>query len=479
VRSRFVILVGCVVAAVCLNGAAVETPSKFVAEPAKQVPVVYDVDVVVAGGGISGVFAALAAAEEGASTVLIDRFGSVGGNIGPGMTSPEACHTLTDGSKVMYKGAPRDSVLGDKASQIKKYADRFFAIKPDDKQRYMADSNLASYVAFSLLKEAGVKLILSGYVADPIIENGRVCGVFVETKSGRQAVTAKVVIDATGEADIARRAGAGVIYPSNTRELDTHSPTGMGISAVVAGIDPEKLDRKKAGSFTWQKDIDDLAQVVCNGLDDIGPEKYLQGIKAELVRPQLKVDAGNAEHISALEAGIRMFIFEYVQRCRKEIPGCENAYLLVIAPYFGARGGPCIAGLYTMTTEDCRQGRRFDDVIYLYGEAFALRYTGAQGKHKWADVPYRVMIPEKLNGLIAVGRSASCIPDTLLRARESMMFLGQAGGIAAAMAAKNKIEPRDIDVKKLQEKLLAAGFYLGDEDRLKELNLNIVLKDEK
>jgi len=448
-----------------------KSPSSFVTEPVKRVAIVYDVDVVVAGGGISGVFAALAAADEGASVVLIDRFGSVGGNIGPGMTSPEACYTLTDGSKVMYKNAPRDSVLGGKSSQIKKFADKFFALKLDENQRYMADSNLASYVAFRRLEEAGVRMMLSAYVADPIMENGKMCGVFVETKSGRQAVKAKVVIDATGEADLARRAGAAVIYPSNTEELDSHSPTGMGISAIVAGIDSEKLDREKANWFPMQKDIGELAQVTCSKLSNIGPEKYLMGIKAELVRPQLKVDAGNAEHISALEAGMRMFIFEYVQRCREEIRGCENAYLLVIAPYFGARGGPCIDGEYTLTTQDCREGRRFDDVIYVYGETLALRYTGAQGEYKWADVPYRVMIPKRLDGLIAVGRSASCIPDTLLRAREGVMFLAQAGGTAAAMAVKQDVEPRNIDVKELQKKLLAAGYYLGDENRLKALNL--------
>ena len=465
-----IILLGCL-SSRCAAAEA-KNNADSVREPAKKVPVVYDVDVAVAGGGIGGVFAALAAADQGATVVLIDRFGAVGGNIGPGMTSPEACYTLTDGSQVIYKGAPRDSVLGGKSRDIQKFADFFFANKFDDKERYMADSNVSTYAAFSLLEEAGVKLMLSTYIADPIVKNGKVCGVFVETKSGRQAVRAKVVIDATGEADIARRAGAAILYPSNTRELDTHSPTGMGISAVVAGIDPEAFDPKKAKEFSWQKDIGDLAQVVCNGLDNIGPEVYLQGMKAEVVRPAVKVDAGNAEHISALETGMRMFIFEYVQRCRKEIPGCENAYLLTVAPYFGARGGPCIEGLYTLTTADCREAKRFDDAIYVYGSAQALRLMGSQGKkHEYTDVPYRVMIPKKLDGLIAVGRSASSIPDTLLREREGVMFMGQAGGVAAAMAAKEGIQPRQVNVKALQKKLLEMGIFLGDEARLAELGL--------
>ena len=100
-----------------------------------------------------------------------------------------------------------------------------------------------------------------------------------------------------------------------------------------------------------------------------------------------------------------------------------------------------------------------------------LRYTGEHGGYKWADVPYGVMIPKKLDGLIAVGRNASCIPDTLLRNREGVMYMGQAGGTAAAMAAREGINPRDVDVKALQKKLLQMGVFLGDETRLSELGL--------
>ncbi len=448
-------------------------PSKYVLEPAKRVPVAYDVDVVVVGGGIGGVFAALAAAREGADTVLIERFGTVGGNLGPAMNSPEDSYTLEEGGHVLYKGAPMDPVKGDKAGLVREFADRYFAIKPDKTKRFMADSNIGVHVAFNMLKEAGVKMMLSAYAADPIMENNKVRGVFVENKSGRQAVRAKVVIDATGEADIARRAGASILWPSNTWELDHHSPTGMGIWAMVGGIDRKKLDVKKSQEISLTQDIGGIAEINSGGLMTwpAGPDENLACIKAQLVRPHPKVDAANAEHISLLEVGVRQCIFEYVQRCRKEVPGCENAYLLFIAPFLGARGGPCIEGEYTLTANDCRAGKLFDDVIYVYGEGNALRYAGEHGGFVWADVPYRVMIPKKLDGLIAVGRSASGYPDTLLRIREGVMVMAQAGGTAAAMAAKENINPRNVNIKQLQKKLLQAGFYLGDEKRLAELGL--------
>jgi len=478
-RHRFVISIICIFMVVSLNAAAVANSSSFVTEPAKRVPVIYDVDIVIAGGGLAGVTAALAAAREGASVVLIERFGNVGGNIGPGMNSPE--NELIDMSKVWKKGAPMESVLGDPAGIHKEYITRFLAMKPDKIKRFMGDANISAYLALKMLKEAGVTLMLSTYVADPILEKGKVCGVFVENKSGRQAVKGKVTIDATGEADLARRAGASILYPKKSyHEQDPHAPTGMGIWALVAGIDPNKCDYGKTIELRGQEDIGGLAEVSCWGLQGwANPDKTLAGIKAQLVRPHEKVDAGNGQHISILEAGVRMYVFETVQRFREKVPGCEGAYLLFIAPYLGVRGGPCIDGAYTLTFEDCIEGKRFDDVIYIYGQAHALRYTCKQGQCKWTDVPYRVMIPEKLEGLIAVGRSASGTPDTLLRQRDAVMYMSQAGGIAAAMAAKNRINPRDIDVKKLQKKLLAAGFYLGDKDRLKELKLNVTSKNMK
>lgn len=442
-----------------------------VREPARDVPVVYDVDVVVAGGGISGVFAALASAREGAKTVLIERFGAVGGSFGPGMNSQEGA--LADHSRdEMVKGAPNDAVKGDVVGLPKEFADLYFSLEPNTPSRFLADSNKASYVAMKMLKEAGVTMMLSAYVSDPVMEGNRVRGVFVENKSGRQAVKAKIVIDATGEADVSRRAGAPMLYPKGSyHDFDSHAPTGMGMWAMIAGIDPKRYKGVPESDAQWTKDIDDLAQVKCGGLDEVGPEREMAGIKAQLVRPHPKVDAGNAEHISALEAGVRMYIFEFVQRCRKNVPGCENAYLLFVAPYLGSRGGPCIEGEYTLTVQDCREGKRFDDVIYVYGEPRALRWTGEHGGFQWTDVPYRVMIPRRIDGLMAVGRSASGIPDTLLRNREGVMYMGQAGGTAAAMAAAGGIEPRAVNVTELQKKLLKAGFYLGDEDRLAELKL--------
>ncbi|MBN2269160.1 MAG: FAD-dependent oxidoreductase [Sedimentisphaerales bacterium] len=454
------------------NGQVARCPaSTYVLEPAKCVPVAYDADVVVAGGGFSGIAAALATARQGAKTVLIERQGAVGGSFGPGMHFQKVF--LQDDPNTYIKGAPYDYVKGEVTAITREFAENFFALHAGRKSCSLADSKLCSYMTLKMLKEAGVELMLCCYACDPIMQNNKVCGLFVENKSGRQAVRAKVVIDATGEADICRRAGAPILRPKESyHEYDSHAPTGIGIWAIVAGIDGERLDDSKVVEISWKEGIDDLAEVTCDGLRKLAPDPSLRAIKVQLVRPHPKVDAGDAKHISALEAGIRKYVIDFVERCRKHVPGCENAYLLYIAPYLCARGGPCIEGEYTLTMPECYEGKKFDDVIYVYGEAHALRWQAEQKvPFKWTDVPYRVMIPRKVDGIIAVGRSASCIPDTLLRICESVIYMGQAGGTAAALCVRNDVEPRDLNVKQLQKKLLADGFYLGDENRLAELGL--------
>jgi hypothetical protein len=184
-----------------------------------------------------------------------------------------------------------------------------------------------------------------------------------------------------------------------------------------------------------------------------------------------ELDAANGLHISALEAGIRLHIIEMARFWRRYVPGFEQSSLAVIAPFLGSRGGPCIEGEVTLTMEDCLLPRRFPDVTYLYGDGRALKRTCEEGRPAWVDVPYRVMVPKRLDGLLATGRSASCIPDTLLRNRMAVMVMGEVTGIAAALSAKAGVRPRDLDVRVLQWALLDTGFHLGDRHRLKELGL--------
>ena len=482
----------------------------YATEPEKRSRVVYDADVAVAGAGVSGVFAAIAAARNGARTVLVERFGSVGGNIGPGMIVQGhmiggRAHETVDYESTVY---PKLYGIG------REFVDRYVAlggrnIPPSTTPNYPGDASVAGFVALCMLEESGVHLLLSTYVADPILDGNRVGGLFVENKSGRQAVTAHVVIDATGEADVARRTPAPILYPKTTyHEIDGHAPTGMGLYFLIGGVDWEKYDAGVEQAETSEEDSawgretlgEDMArrhlQVLpfmrraatesCDlqGSVDLGGASVgitlgaiapggTPGTAEGRIVPQRveELDAGDGLHISALESRLRAQAFKAAYFWKQHVPGFENSSLLCIAPFLGCRGGPCIEGQYTLTMDDCRAGRRFDDVLYLYGEFRALRYTGEQGQCKWTDFPYRVMLPRKIDGLLAVGRCASGIPDTLLRNRMAAKVMGQAAGTAAALAARKGISPKELNVKELQALLLDAGFYLGDKRRLEELNL--------
>ena len=491
----------------------------FVTEPEKQIPVLHDVDVVVAGGSVSGVFAAMASARMGAETVLVERFGSVGGNMGPGMIVGGSLASGRPHPKAHHQAGVYPGFMGIPKEFIERHASLGGgSIPPYSSGNYLRDSNIASYTAMKMLEESGTTLVLSAFASDPIMAGDRVRGLFIENKSGRQAIKAKVVIDATGDADVARRAGAPILYPqAGSHEVDGHSPTGMGLYFVIGGVDWEKYNtfarqyEASAEEIAWADEtlgekkslkyrhllsflkeavekgeyeppvIEDLCgkrieiQVLIARTPKWKTEVPLDGTMAiggvSPGRIHEEIDTGDGTHISKLEAKLRTSAFEFAQLYRDYVPGFENSYLLLIAPFLGARGGPCIEGEYTLTMEDCRAGRRFDDVTYLYGEFRALRYTCEQGECKWTDMPYRVMLPKKIDGLIAVGRSASGIPDTLLRNRMAVKHMGQAGGTAAALTAKKDISPKELDIKELQRTLIDSGFYLGDLSRLQELGL--------
>ena len=478
---------------------------RVVIEPEKSVPVVYDVDVVVAGGGIAGVMAALAAARNGAKTLVIDRFGSLGGNMGPGLWAGGSLHLALlptegddEGALVNVEGMgglPEELVRRALAwrldeSQLAEDEEQHFNV-PGRRlgSDYFMDAQSVSYVAFKMMEEEGVDVMLSTFVADPILEGNKVVGLFVENKSGRQAVSAKIVVDATGDADVVRRAGMPTHWSGGN--------PGIGLFYALGSVDwksfqraMEAQDKLSAVDRTWMEEVMNVELgYSTHGLESLvpyarkawesGTYRIVQRINGDgrivtrsfkapqhgLVRSRAEtngtLDPGDGMQMSVLERRVREYIFETVQFFKAYLPGFSNCYLHTIAPYLGARGGRWIEAEVPISGDDVQAGRRFDDVIYLY-------YDGRAGTA--TDIPYRALIPKKVDGLIASGRSA--VPRSPnFRARYSMLLMGQAAGIAAALCIKKGIKPRDLDVKELQRMLVRWGCPLGNEERLMELGL--------
>ena len=439
-------------------------------EPEKKIPVVYEVDVAVTGAGCAGVFAALAAARSGADTVLIDRFNVPGGMLGPGWRPPGGRLKAVSTTEKMPEanvGLPLEFVKRLEALGFAEEGSGIYVPK-----NWMTESMATSYLLLKVLKEAKVKLLLSTWASDPMLEEGTVKGVLIENKSGRGAVKAKVTIDATGEADLARRAGAPIIYPElGYHEMDVHAPTRIGNQYAVLGVDWKKyetyLSENKIDPF--EKDPDDPDPV------SVPPPRWqFDGIAFGMAgrKPTHTpgVNAGDGLHISELDAAFHINIFEKVEYWKKHVPGFENAALLAASPFLGARGGPCIEGEYVMTMDDVLAGRQFPDNLCLFQFRYP-RPDGTRPDSKLTEFPYRCMIPKTLEGILCVGRSASSIPDTLLRGRGMVSIMGQAAGTAAAMAVRQKVALRKLDIKPVQKILVEAGLYLGEPERLKELGL--------
>ncbi|MAG34840.1 MAG: hypothetical protein CL878_01100 [Dehalococcoidia bacterium] len=482
-----------------------------VVEPEKRVPIAHDVDVAVVGAGLSGLYSAIAAGRQGVKTLLIDRFAILGGNLGPAM--------IVAGSVYGEAGV---TLPGGLAGIPKELVTQMEELRGSPNSDYADQSNIISYLGTKMCEDAGVELLLGVWASDPIIEGSRMTGLFVEGKSGRAAVRARVVIDGSADADVARRAGVPIITdfaadpahalligPNYLRpEYEVWNDTA--ILYVMADVDFDRYkafcdnpvtlseaDRawlENADQFPWREpDFPDPLVPLFRQAWESGEYRFQKTVEptVHITIPNIapgdpsvsrllstRVNMGgtirrdDTKQHSRLEAAIRVHVFETVQFFRRYVPGFEKTYLLFMAPYLGSRGGPHIDGEYTITPQDAFTGKKFDDVLYVNTHA-AQPHSG--GELSGFDTPYRSLLPKGLDGLLVTGRASAYLrrghDPGATRARPALQQMGEAAGVAAAIAVQDGVTPRHIDIKKLQRHLLSQGFYLGDDKRLTALGL--------
>jgi len=487
-------------------------------EVKKSVPVVCEVDVLVVGSGIAGSTAAVTAAREGARTMVVDRFGYPGGNMGPGLIGGAPNLELPESmAKTGLPGIP-----GELVRRCERYCNNARLLS-----HYFRDSPVISYVWLKMMQESGVELMFNTYAADPIMEGDKVTGLLVENKSGTQAIKAEVVIDATGDADVAFRAGApldkgsslfnpGVYFAMANVDVEKYEKEAvqkeLGAEDLrwVENLDPVVGKRLKflkplipyyrkaweSGEYKFIRKIDNRWNILCDhGIfrsvsgwqyvpDPLRKGKYgilgaLVGIWGPTDRQDVET-SGSASLMNKLEVSSRIYIFETAQFLRKYVPGFEESYLHFVAPYFHARGGRSIVSEYSLTMKDVQEQQRQDDVVFIadqhsFPQGFDRVVTGDEVygyiPERTFDFPYRQLLPKKIKGLLAAGRSAIIQPPET-RVRWMVFLMGQAAGAAAALAVKKGVIPRKLDVKELQS-LLYHNYQVpfGDKERLRELGL--------
>lgn len=429
----------------------VQPGAQVVLESPRRTPVAADVDVLVIGGGPTGVGAALAAAREGARTLVIERQGMLGGVWTAGLLNP------------LFDFHRKGWIVDDLIQRLKK-ANAWIAWKFS----WSFDIEAMKLLLETMFAEARAQYWYQSLVVDTIVERGRVRGAIVESKSGREAVLAKVVVDCSGDGDAAAR--AGVPYQLGRAADSACQP--MTLMFEIDGVGPWV---QKSAVDLYDRMTEAIQQHHLKVSLPYGRVNYAPWI-ISVPRPGgAVVQATHVYRMNPLDvrdltratAQARRQADDIVSVLRK-IPGLENVRLLETAPAIGVREARHLVGRYTLTLDDLRAGRKFDDAV-TFG-AFGVDIHEVQRGEKSAhgtkirayEIPYRCLLPESLRGLLFAGR---CISGTheahaSYRVTGTCMAMGQAAGLAAAMAAAEGKSPDEIDGAALRHALAQRGVGL-------------------
>lgn len=452
---------------------------KTINEPARQIPVINEVDVLVVGGGPAGIMAAQAAAKvEGTKVMLIESRGFLGGNMTIGL--PLLGFLGRKGNEII-KGLPIQFV---ERLREKGLATHHRAC-PLHVSLTMIDPEGTKRLCWQIMEECGVEVLMYVFCADVIMDGDTVKGVIIESKRGREAILAKTVVDCTGDGDIAYRAGAEMLYGN---EKGIAQPPTLMFS--MRGVDSLKL-RNAVADHPETYDIDYIPNEFFRPMDNctfVGFRNQVkkareEGFKIPVERTIFMTGMApdewwvNMSRVNGIDAtdpaqytrGEQVCIEqndEIVRYLKKYIPGFENAYVDRVAPFMGIRETRRIVGEYTLTEQDIFDCQRFDDVVAVASYPVDLHHpVGGDCSLYWCpdcyDIPYRTLLPKKIDGLIMAGRdiSATHLALASVRVMGPAMCIGEAAGKAAALSVADGVSPRDLDVAKLQQALREEGVY--------------------
>lgn len=428
----------------------------------KPLPLLWDADVIVVGSGSAGATAAIAAARSGASTVLIERFGFLGG------TSTQVLDTFygfyTPG-QVAYKvvgGVPDDVVAALKQRRAAFERPNTFGAGTG----ITYDPFTLQVVWEELAQQAGVRLLYHSFCTDVLLDGQRITGVIVDGKRGLMKLTARVVIDATGDADVCCRAGAPF---ERAGDIDPAQTLTTTFRMVNVDVERAKAFGKKA---MWAK----MEEAAASGAYNL-PRKEgswhittQAGVIHTIMTRVADVDGADPVALTQAEIDGRRQALEYARFLRDFVPGYENAALSWLSPSIGVRETRRVYGHYRLTRDDCLSARKFEDAIGACGAPIEDHHPGADTTWVYLpagmtyDIPYRTLLPQQVDGLLVAGRCFSATHDAhaSCRSMAQTMTMGQAAGVAAALAVQTDTLPADLPVSALQDKLLAMGAKFGE-----------------
>lgn len=456
----------------------------------KQPPQLLETDIVVCGGGPAGINAALAAGRSGARTLLIERYGFLGGMSTIALVYPWMTFHTENGKQVIAGIAQEivDRLQAEGASpgHVRDTVGFVNTITPYDPEVY-------KILVFDMLREAGVTVLLHSFVDDVTVDGDQIASLSITTKSGRITIRAKQFIDASGDADLAHLSGAPCLQGRDGDKLTQP----MTMKFRMRGVDLGRVKQymiNHPDEFYKKTPVDELPHLPLSGV--LGFYKHWKAANLPINRDQILfftgpgedevlvnttrvqgLDGTNVADLTEAEVLGRKQVRMVADFMIRQLPGFERASLTSVGTQIGIRESRRIDGQYVLQAEDVISGRRFDDCIARSGYPIDIHDPSGKGvTAAWVqgdgayDIPYRCLLPKQITNLLVAGRCISTSHEALATTRltPSCMATGQAAGTAAGLAVKHHCQPGDIAVCELQNELRKSGALLSSDETVKQ-----------
>ncbi|MBN1846845.1 MAG: FAD-dependent oxidoreductase [Sedimentisphaerales bacterium] len=390
-----------------------------VIQPRRELPVLAQTDVLVVGAGPAGIVAAIAARRAGAKVTLVERYGHFGGLWTGGLVLLILGH-IVKGPKQVCQG------IGEEIMQRLDGMEGAI-INRRKGQNPSVDAEAVKYLMVEMVEEADIQVFLHCWGVNAVVQDQTVRGAVFESKAGRQAILAKVVIDASGDGDIFAAAGA---------EFE-HRSHNIGLVSRIANLD--RIDPDRAADAPQPRRLGSVTPVAgVNWVNLTGPE----------------ADGLDLATLTRMELNHRKFIWKDIQKTRR-IPGYENVYLAETAPQLGVRITRVLDGVNRIRFDALKNHISYPDVVGVGGASNA--------EHGEWQIPYGSLVPETVDNVLAAGRcvSAEARMADLVRLIPNCFVTGHAAGVAAAVAVQQGCRPREADIGRIQKMLRQQKAYLG------------------